>query len=800
MPRKSTPKPERPCDCGRIIPAGTSNRITRCDYCRAADPHRNSARKRKELPRIFTSIDTEGAKNPDGTQKMITVSYGREDGSSATLHTQSPVRALKWLVTNCRGEYTGPDGQAYEQVAVAFHFGYDTAVLLKHFTATGPEQTEIVEESIMVEPDVWIDVTKTVKFPGEPMYLVRSAVKSVTTNLCGARHDDGEPCTKGWETLRAEADPTAEVAIKGSLHRFDPYDCELVMTEGGEGDILAYDPTSHLALSSTPGRRLRVELRPYGDLFKGRKVLDIHDTGTAMPGSLEYNIDMWSPELSPAQREIIAWGKRTRVDNLANEDPRKVAAYSEAECVAHARICRMLIDLVKEAAHIQLPEKKLYGSGSVAQAALKHYGTLKRSDSDLGEKVLRYTRDDLSPDQVSLLTYFGGMIEAPVVGMVPGHIDELDINSAYPSKMIDLPCMAQGHGRWVRASRKRGYPDHAVVGHVLASWSIPEEDARSTPPFVVRRPSGDVAQPLNALEPVWVSLAEYRAARERFCGYLTLHEVLYWEKHCDCPNPLAWLGDLYNKRLDVKAAMKATAPDSVLYRTLNMHQYIIKLIINSIYGKLAQKEPVFGTYTNLHYASYITGATRAQVREESWAREDQGGIVVYQHTDSVLSIGGQPVDGGKALGAWGLEDKATEDFLIMQPGLATGLGGGKSATRGCREHDFIRAAKDWYQDVDLTQHPLDWPSMKVEQTIMITRRLAHALRKPELAGSFQPKTTMIRAVSGKRDIAAARQLPGMPTAWEVPPLFALDAQASIGDISDFRSKLEKRLRTGEFDA
>lgn len=801
MPRKKVIRPARPCTCGREIPMGTSARVTRCDYCRAADPHRNAHRKGKTLPKMFVSIDSEGAANSDtdSTQRMLTMSYGREDGTSGTIQTESAVRAIKWLMGHVVGKYTDPSGQEYDQITVAFHFNYDSAVLLKDFVATGPMQTEMYEDVIEVAPGEYIDVMKKDVYPGDPMYLVRKAAKRVTTNLCGSNHAEGEPCEMEKSVANAMEDPEAEVKLEGTLHRFSAAACEAVMTDGGEADILAFDPNSRLALATTPGRRFYAEMRPLGDLFKGRKILDIHDTGTAMPGGLEYNIDRWRPELTTDQREIIAWGKKTRVDNLAEYDLRKVGAYSEAECVAHARICRMLVKLVKEAGHIELPEKKLYGSGSIAQAALKFYGVSKRETVDLGMDPLRYTHGKITPNQVSHLTYFGGMIETPVVGMVSGSVDEVDINSAYPSKMVDLPCMREKHGKWVRGTKKSGYSPNAVVGHVRASWVIPEELVGSTPPFVVRMPNGNVAQPRCAQEPVWVSLAEYEAAITQYGPYITMHEVLYWDEECECGHPLEWLADLYNKRREIKALMKTVDRESNEWFHWDREQDVIKLIINSIYGKLAQQEPDFGTYTNLHWASYITGATRAQVRMETWDRERQGGKVVYQHTDSVLSIGGQPKDGGSDLGAWGLEDKATKDFLIMQPGLATGMGGGKTATRGCREHDFVVAAKSWYKKADLTQHPTKWEPMVVKQRVMYTRRLAHALGKPHLAGSFQPKITNIQAVSPKRDIDRAVQLPGMPTAWAVPPLPVLEAQASLEDLKTYKSAVQRQMKAGEFD-
>lgn len=796
MPRRKVVQPARPCACGRTIPEGTSGRIKRCTYCRAADPHRNAG-KRRSKNFMFVSIDTEGAPNKDTTMRMITCSIGREDGTSLTCITGDAERAIKWLIRYATGTYSNADG-IFQLVPVSFHFNYDLAILLKDFVATGPLRKEAYQDLIEIAPDEWIETTRTISYVGDPMFLVRKATATITTNLCGSVHHDGEPCEREMAVQKAMTDPDREVRLEGVLHRYDPQACELVMTEGGEGDVLAFDPNSGLAMAATHNRRFYTEYRPNGDRFEGRKILDIHDTGTAMPGGLEYNIDMWQPELSESQRSIIAWGKQSRKDDLSRVDIRKVAKYSEAECVAHARICRMFVTLVKEASHIELAERKLFGSGSVAQAALKHYGVTKRSDTDLGITPLRYTHDGITPDTASRLTYFGGLIDAPVIGLVKGRVDVVDINSAYPSKMIHLPCMKEGHGKWHRGARKHGYPQCAVVGHVRASWMLEHSDVVSTPPFVVRQADGGVAEPLCSTEPVWVSLAEFKAAKIQFGDRVELHEVLYWHQTCDCSNPLGWLADLYIKRLELKNAMRELDRDSDQYHQLDVQQNIIKLIINSIYGKLAQQEPDFGTYTNLHWASAITGGTRAQLREKVWEIEALGGTTVYNHTDSNAVIGVTPEDGGSALGAWGLE-KPSYDFLIVQPGLATSLTSGKTASRGIREDAFIEAAREWVERLDLTQHPEVWPKLVAHHRVMLSRRQAHFQGKPHLAGSFQPKTTEVRAGSSKRTLEGAEQVEGIPTAWKLRPHMVASEQATVDDLQEYKSQLLKLKEAGELD-
>jgi hypothetical protein len=747
--------------CNRPFPEGTDRRKKVCDHCRRNDPHRNGSRAAK-LPKMFVSIDGEGAQEGD-VMKLMTLSIGREDGTSAThvVGEDGVFGALHWLINQVSGHYKAADGQTYKQVPVAFHFGWDSAVLAKDFDPVD-------------------------------MFLVRKAQTDIQTPLCGATHGPDDVCKFLDEhTARQHIDYEATVfgveadqqdVLPSVLHRYDVKDITKVITDGGEADVIAYHRPSQLALSITPGRRFYLEHRPNGDRYERWRRVDIHDTGRAFMGGLLKVISDWNPALSDRQREIIEWGKQRRTEVFQIEEIDKIIEYSEAECVAHARVCRILIDLIQDSAHVTIPEKDLFGSGAIAGAALKYYGAPRRKTSKNG-----VPGSDLRYEHIAQMTYFGGMIETPVVGLVEGLTDEVDINSAYPHKMIYIPCMREGCGFW--GATDGTIPDGVVIGHAKVRWFI-EEGLTSTPPFIVRRKDGRVAMPRMTDQWTWVSLAEYRAAIARFPGGIEVEKVIYWAPDCQCgrEKPYEFLQYLYDKRLGFKDQMKTVEKESPEWWTLKCREQAIKLVINSIYGKLAQQDPQPGAYTNLHLASYITGATRAQVRAETWAREDQGGIVVYQHTDSVLSVGGNPQDGGKKLGAWGME-KQSKDFLIVQPGLATSLGGGKDASRGCRLGPFKEAVNKWLTEVDLTQHPTTWPKLVTEQKIMVSRRQAIAWGKPWMAGSFQDKITEISPVSPKRDIDNAEQMPGIPTAWVVPALDYIEDPATVEDVMRMRKCL-----------
>ena len=697
---------------------------------------------------MFVSVDSETKwSDEEGRQRIETLSIGREDGTSETFVGNDERQAYLWLMDKLSGLYTDAEGHIHRQAPVAFHFGHDTAVLANN-----------------------LDPRK--------MFLIRKVQRKIETALCGSNHSEGLGCRYDDES---QQDPEH---ISGVLHRYDPGDVNEVISEGFWGDIIAYDPASHLAFAAAAGQGLYMEHRPSGDRYEKWRRIVVRDTGRAFAGGLESVIESWNPDLSGSQREAIARGKAARATHFVGWTPADLAEYSEAECVAHARVCRKLVDAIKDGAHVAMRPSQLAGSGSVAAAALKHYGAPRRTDA----------HEDVVCDPLAQMTYFGGMIEAPVVGLLSEDVGGADINSAYPSKMINIPCMRAGHGAWVRS---RGSAPAGEIGHVQVTWDV-SRSSTSTPPFIVRRKSGAVAQPLIGRR-VWATLAEAQMAMKWFPGDVVAHQAYVWEPSCTCEPPLGFLAGLYDYRLSVKSSMELLEPGSPEWEELSCVEQAVKLIINSIYGKLAQSKNGLGPYTNLHFASYVTGATRAQVREKTWEIESAGGTVVYQHTDSVLHVKHAVIDEGKGLGKWGAE-KPSKQFLIIQPGLALSLTGfGKKASRGVRLADFIPAAQAWFKSVDLTLHPGKWPKLRTEQSVMISRRQALARGKPRLAGSFETKITESTVVAAKRDYERASPVPGNPQAWKVPPIVFVYDMAGPDDLREFKSRLDQRRQSGEFD-
>lgn len=751
------PRPPKICKACKTRPARAAKQGGRptsyCQLCADADKHGHRTRRDK-IKDMLVGVDCESAPvlvNGVTVNRMVTFSYGRADGTSSSLRaaaggTLEPARAWEWLRDELTGHYTGADGQEYRQRLYGFHFNHDAGMLLA---------------------GLW-----------DGLQLVHKATAKERGLLCGRTHTEDEECER--------------------YHRFSPDDCRRTLRDGGEEDYIAWDATSKFGFATSPGRRFYMEWRPFGDRFEENKRLDVHDVGNLFPGNFEQVIDLWRPELRPGDREIIVWGKAQRKENFLHVDRDRIAGYSEAECVSLARLLVKFLETLRVTVGVVMRPEKLYGSGSVAAEMMGFHGVPKRKALAVAEQLVAGTRID----DIAQLAYFGGKIEGPVVGVLSEPAYPRDINSAYPSQMVWQPCMREDHGHW---TSEAGHVDQSdrTVGYALVSWDF-NKIPTAVPPFMVRNKVASVFSPVMGVK-TWVTLPEYQAARARWGNRFVVHthQMVWWTNTCECPPPLAFLSEVYDRRYVEKAKSKDESLPEADRWFAKACEEILKLIINSGYGKLAQRKPQFGAYTNLHAAAMTTGGTRAMLNEEVWSGEALGGTPVYMHTDSVTFVGLEREDQGKALGVWGKEDPK-ERLFIVQPGIATPLGAGKSATRGVRKATFIPYAKDWACERlgMFLLPPETWETMLPDETRMITLRQAHHLGKPHLAGSFVTKPQKVGFRSGKRDFDGAVPFgKANPYAWRLPPKYLIptDQVAALEDLESYQIMVRSEIKQGLWD-
>lgn len=259
--------------------------------------------------------------------------------------------------------------------------------------------------------------------------------------------------------------------------------------------------------------------------------------------------------------------------------------------------------------------------------------------------------------------YYGGRFEVTRTGEI-GKCWEYDINSAYPAALRSLPCLT--HGTWQKAAPlwlANAPPGALFVADV--HFIHPETNPLCGLP--VRGKEGFLAWPIEGNGTYWST--ELRSA-ERLGARLTYKGGWRYVRHCTC-QPFAWVDDLYQER---RRLGKATAG------------YPIKLGLNSLYGKLAQRigNPRYGNFV---WAGLITAHCRAALNEAICQAPDD---IVMLATDALVSRKPLALPEGEGLGEW--EGQHHDRLFIVQPGLywSGHRKGDKRKTRGASLSVFAR--------------------------------------------------------------------------------------------------------------
>ncbi len=326
----------------------------------------------------------------------------------------------------------------------------------------------------------------------------------------------------------------------------------------------------------------------------------------------------------------------------------EVEAYCNEECEYLANLGRKLIS-AHEAAGLKL--ERFHGAGSTASAFLARINVKEhRGEIPPGMRI------------PVACAFFGGRFENSSIGPVRQRTYNYDISSAYPYHATQLPCLQCGRWRHSRVvqDRSRG------AALELVHWTRPKtREPRAWGTLPVRLPKGwnrlsegTIAFPLGAVGG-WTWRAEFDAAQRLDTE---LEAVESWIYETDCEHrPFATIPSVYRER--VKLGKDAQG-------------IVLKLGMNSIYGKLAQSVGLNPPFQSWVWAGAITSGCRAQLLDAIRAATDPWSVLMVA-TDGVwtterLSLPA-PVDTGtadlpKPLGGWE-EKKFDRGVFCVRPGI-----------------------------------------------------------------------------------------------------------------------------------
>jgi hypothetical protein len=310
------------------------------------------------------------------------------------------------------------------------------------------------------------------------------------------------------------------------------------------------------------------------------------------------------------------------------------------------------------------------------------------------------------PVDVAIMSYYGGRFEIAAQGLVGDQI-EYDIQSAYPSVAVNLPCLKCGRFRHVDDFEPGKLGFYYAGSRTSGPWApFPfRADSHTGREYLNRASKGAIAFVHGGRR--WVTSHEVGIARKYF-GADAIPVFSGWVFDPGCNHkPFAELLRLYLRRKIGDPACPACITDDKHFCPEHPSpsaglSKVIKLIINSVYGKLAQaigwkpnprsgyalessaawKAPEYQCYI---WASWITGGTRAKVLEAALVggREDDcpdcglracaaHSSVVSIATDGILTNKPLPHDDLFRITDWELgtwEETPKPDAWLGMPGI-----------------------------------------------------------------------------------------------------------------------------------
>lgn len=349
-----------------------------------------------------------------------------------------------------------------------------------------------------------------------------------------------------------------------------------------------------------------------------------------------------------SERQIIQTFKKLRSD-FTWADIESIRLYMRLELKYTRLLMEKLRNIFSDAGYLPT---SWHGPGAVARMALKRH------------KV--YDSMSETPYDVRLAAqyaFIGGRFEPFQAGLIEDTIYVSDIHSAYPAYATQLPNLARGAWR-----RGTGYePGKFAIYHIRYE-SRPS--SYTLYPLPRRCDNGTVVWPYRVDGWYWAPEAEL-VANDPEATFIESH---VFDEDNTNDRPFAFLHEYYRRR-------------RLLKRIGNPAEWVFKLIINSVYGQLAQRagwdrrKSTSPRSHQLEWAGYITSGCRAAVYRVA---SSCGNGLVSIDTDGVTStIRPTNLAIGDDLGDWDIEEY--DGGIFWQSGifaLRKGKEWTKAKTRG----------------------------------------------------------------------------------------------------------------------
>jgi hypothetical protein len=280
--------------------------------------------------------------------------------------------------------------------------------------------------------------------------------------------------------------------------------------------------------------------------------------------------------------------------------------------------------------------KSWHGPGALARMAFKRhniYATMAECPIDI-RIASRYA-------------FVAGRFEGKLAGHTKGKVYSADINSAYPYFCSRLPNLAKGKWRYGKEFEK----DKFAIYHIRYES---KPNGLGLYPLPYRDKHGGISWPHRVEGWYWSPEAEL-VANDKDAEFT---EAWYFDEDDPTDKPFEFVKEYYRRR-------------QLLKQIGNPAEYTFKIIINAIYGQLAQrvgwdrknKKPP--KTHQLEWAGFITSGCRAMIYRKA---KECGKHLISIDTDGIYSL--RPIRNivnSNVMGEWKLE--TFDDGLFWQSGI-----------------------------------------------------------------------------------------------------------------------------------
>jgi hypothetical protein len=332
---------------------------------------------------------------------------------------------------------------------------------------------------------------------------------------------------------------------------------------------------------------------------------------------------------------VITTGKAQRGE-FRIEDFDEIFTYWSLEIQMLRELAEELRRLVYNAG---LRITQWHGPGALASYAMREH-KIKEHKSEANSNIRLAAR----------YAYAGGRFELYKIGRITERVYGYDINSAYPFAIAQLPSLSTGE--WVYVTNPERISRFGVY-HVTMKRG---RGFMTTPgPLFHRDKEHNITFP-------WVTDGWYWSPEAYHAQRSGATVVEGWEFVGSADRPFSWVEDMYHQRRDWKQ------------RGISA-QVALKLCMNSMYGKLAQRvgwDPVtrrMPPFHQLEWAGWVTSHTRGRLFDI--ARRIPFDKLIAIETDGIYTT--MPpkklgIEHSETLGGWEISEYA--EVMYVQSGLA----------------------------------------------------------------------------------------------------------------------------------